>query len=115
MRPARKPVTLLRVFLEPVRAAFWVQPYQRVPVRVWLLFAVRRAPALMASLATHFFRVADQFIVSIAKMLVLQGVAADDGLVSVRQRIVGIVSTHRPIVSIVSSEAVGFAGPRWLC
>src|SRR6516225_2679235 len=48
MRRARKPVTLLRVFLEPVRAAFWVQPYQRVPVRVWSLFAVGRAPALSA-------------------------------------------------------------------
>jgi len=81
----------LRVFLEPVRAAFPVQPNDPASLLVLLFFAVRPAPALSAPLASlvasveetikvtiglgvgqhaiasfcaHFFRVEDQFIVS---------------------------------------------------
>jgi hypothetical protein len=112
----------LRVFLEPVRAAFRVQPNDPASLQVLLFFAVRVAPALIASLATaavegttkvaiglgvgqhvfgifrahFFFRGEDQFIVSTVSIVrtdVLQWVAVDDGLVSIRQRIVSIVSS----------------------
>src|SRR6516165_3247846 len=45
-------LTLLRVFLEPVPAAFRVQPNERASLLVLSFFAVRAAPALSAPLAS---------------------------------------------------------------
>jgi hypothetical protein len=106
------------VFLEPVRAAFRVQPNGLASLMVLLLFAVRAAPALSAPLASlaasveetifraDFFRAEAQFIVStvsIVRRPIFRWVAADDAALLIVSTIVSgwlrIVSHRRRIVS----------------